>query len=270
MEENLVWKTELPGGSPASPVLVGDRLFVLSDPALLLCLDASSGKVLWQRGHTAAALGDAAVAEAGDAAPTHNPDGNAGSAASTPVCDGRFVYAMFANGIVSAHGLDGKRRWVRFIEKPKTTFGHASSPVLAGGRLIVQFRDLVALDAGTGKDAWRAGLPVTHASPAVTRVGDVDLLVHPSGSILRARDGHVVAQGLFQLRQSSPVVDGQVIYANEKGKLKALRLPDSVGETLDVKLLWDVPVPRGQYQIASPVVHDGCIYTISLNGSGSR
>jgi hypothetical protein len=52
-KKNVLWKTELPGGSPASPILVGDRVFVLSDPVVLLCVQAADGKVLWKRGHTA-------------------------------------------------------------------------------------------------------------------------------------------------------------------------------------------------------------------------
>lgn len=51
-EKGVVWKTPLPGSSYSSPVLVGKRLFVASDPAELLCIDADSGKVLWQRSHS--------------------------------------------------------------------------------------------------------------------------------------------------------------------------------------------------------------------------
>jgi len=245
---------------------VKDRLFVLSDPADLLCVNASDGKILWKRGHTAAELGDGEGAQAGNAGGEHNPDGSAGGAASTPVSDGRNVFVMFANGIVSCHDLDGKRKWVRFIEKPKTGFGHACSPSLIGGKVIVQFQDVVALEAGTGKEAWRVKLRASHASAVATRVGEEDLIVHPSGSILRAADGKVLAENLFRLDQSSPVVHEGVIYAHENGKLKAFSLPPKAGEKLDVRSLWEVDSPRGQYQIASPVVHDGLVYGISLNG----
>ncbi len=263
-KKNVVWKTELPGASPASPILVRDRLVVASDPAALLCVQAADGKVLWRRGHTAGDLGGAA-AGAGDVS-NHNPDGDAGSAASTPASDGRHVFAMFGNGVVSAHDLDGQRQWVRFIERPRTGYGHASSPALAGGKVIVQFVDVVALEAGTGNEAWRVKLPATHASPVATRVGDVDVIVHPAGSILRASDGKALAEGLFRLDQSSPVVHEGVIYAHENGTLKAFALPARADETLRVKPLWETAAPRGQYQIASPVLHDGCVYGVSLNG----
>ena len=266
LEDNVIWKTELPGGSPASPVLIGQRLFVVSDPALLLCVSATDGEELWRRSHAANAIGGEEGVKAGRDNPTHNPDGHAGSAASTPISDGRNVFTMFANGIASAHDFEGNRKWVRFIEKPETGFGHATSPALAGGILTVQFRNLYALDAETGKELWRLEIPILYTSPVITRVGKTYVRVHPSGSILRLQDGKVLADGLFRLTQSSPVVYDRVVYANENGVLKALELPANEAERIDVKSLWETQVPRGQYQIASPVVHDGCVYTVSLNG----
>lgn len=46
--KNLVWKTRLPGWSLADPVVVGDRIFAVGEPDWLTCVDAHSGKVLWQ------------------------------------------------------------------------------------------------------------------------------------------------------------------------------------------------------------------------------
>jgi outer membrane protein assembly factor BamB len=46
---NVLWKTKLPGRSQGSPILVGKRLFVVSDPAELLCVDADNGAILWRR-----------------------------------------------------------------------------------------------------------------------------------------------------------------------------------------------------------------------------
>ncbi|MFB3891474.1 MAG: hypothetical protein ACE15C_05560 [Phycisphaerae bacterium] len=47
--KNILWKTKLPCYSWATPVIVGDRLFTLSEPYDLICLDKNSGKVLWIR-----------------------------------------------------------------------------------------------------------------------------------------------------------------------------------------------------------------------------
>ncbi len=63
--ENLKWKTELPGAGVSSPIIVGDRVFVTcysgygldrQNPGEisnlkrhLVCVDRSSGKILWQK-----------------------------------------------------------------------------------------------------------------------------------------------------------------------------------------------------------------------------
>ncbi len=45
--KNIRWMTELPARSTSTPILVGDRIFVMAEPDELLCLDKNSGKVLW-------------------------------------------------------------------------------------------------------------------------------------------------------------------------------------------------------------------------------
>ena len=47
--ENVIWKTPLPAGSNASPILVGDRIFVCSETSTLVCLSAKDGAILWSR-----------------------------------------------------------------------------------------------------------------------------------------------------------------------------------------------------------------------------
>jgi outer membrane protein assembly factor BamB len=51
--ENIRWRTGLPNWSNSSPIVVGGKVFVMSEPVeyapVLLCLDADSGTILWQR-----------------------------------------------------------------------------------------------------------------------------------------------------------------------------------------------------------------------------
>src|SRR3954449_6400051 len=49
---NVVWKAELPGSGHASPIIYGDRVFTVtasteSQDRLLLCLERTSGRLLW-------------------------------------------------------------------------------------------------------------------------------------------------------------------------------------------------------------------------------
>src|SRR5215475_12754963 len=47
--KNVVWCTPMPGYGVSHPVILGQRLFVCSEPATLLCLDTSNGKIHWEK-----------------------------------------------------------------------------------------------------------------------------------------------------------------------------------------------------------------------------
>ena len=88
--KNIAWKTPIPGVGHASPIVWGDRVFVVSAEEnadghgakrLLLCIDRRSGKILWRR----------CVLEA----PLEKKHRLNSYASSTPVTDGRLVYTVF-------------------------------------------------------------------------------------------------------------------------------------------------------------------------------
>jgi outer membrane protein assembly factor BamB len=45
--KNILWMTELPHRSNATPIVVGPRIFVMAEPDELLCIDKETGKILW-------------------------------------------------------------------------------------------------------------------------------------------------------------------------------------------------------------------------------
>jgi outer membrane protein assembly factor BamB len=45
--KNIRWMTPLPARSTSTPILVGDRIFVMAEPDELLCIDKNDGKILW-------------------------------------------------------------------------------------------------------------------------------------------------------------------------------------------------------------------------------
>jgi outer membrane protein assembly factor BamB len=189
----------------------------------------------------------------------------AGNTAATPVSDGKHVAAVFGNGIVAVYTPEGKRLWGRFVESPRIGFGHSASPLLLQGKLIVHFKDLVALDVATGKEVWRVALPAAHASPVATRLGEEDVVISPAGSVVRARDGKVLARGEFRASQSSPVLHGDTIYLFER-RLEAHKLSGGAGGEVSVTPLWSRPGPREMHHLPSPVVHEGLLYGVSTGG----
>src|ERR1041385_4134729 len=103
---NVLWKTELPGAGHASPIVFGDKVFTVSAVAqteerLLLCLDAASGKILWQQPVIRSPL------EKKHSLNSH--------ASSTPACDGNRVFVAFldvSEMVVAAYDLNGKQEWL--------------------------------------------------------------------------------------------------------------------------------------------------------------
>jgi len=186
--------------------------------------------------------------------------GGAGNTAATPATDGERVFVTFGTGIVAAFDLDGQRLWVRHVEVSQAGWGHSASPVIADGKLIVHFPDLIALDRNTGQELWRAKAPARQGTPAVAKLGDDDVVVTPSGAIVAAGDGRILAEKLFDMPVASPIVHEGMIYAHGVGIVKAIRLPASADEPIDTKPVWEAKCGRDE-RLASAVWHDGLLYS---------
>jgi hypothetical protein len=256
-DKNVLWKVALPGPSYAAPIVVGERLFVVSDPAELLCVRRSDGKVLWRK-----ATGDLKAPRAQPGGRKGGSGRTAGNTAATPVSDGKHVAAVFGTGVVAVYTLEGERLWGKVLEAPRLNKGHSASPLLLDGKLIVHLNDLVALDVTTGKEAWRVALPAAHASPVAGRPGKEDVVVSPAGAVVRARDGKVLARGEFRSSDSSPVLAGDTICLSGRGAFKLAQTADG-----EVKLtsLWSGGGGR-EKRYPSSVAHDGLLYGVTTNG----
>jgi outer membrane protein assembly factor BamB len=164
-EENIVWKLKLPGAGSSSPVVWQDRVFLtcfsgygvpggekaeLADLRRhLLCIDRTTGKVLWQK-DVPAKLPES---------PYSKQNGEHGYSTSTPVTDGERVYVFFGRTGVLAYDFAGKEVWQAELGKYLNNFGSAASPILHKNLLIVnatvESSAVVALDKLTGKEVWR-------------------------------------------------------------------------------------------------------------------
>jgi outer membrane protein assembly factor BamB len=190
---------------------------------------------------------------------------SAGNSAATPVSDGKHVAVVLGNGVVAVYDQGGKRLWGRFVESPQLMFGHAASPLLLDGKVIVHFKDLVALDVATGKETWRVALTPAHASPVGTRLGKEDVVISPAGVVLRARDGKVLGRGEFRSTQSSPVVQGDTIYLFGR-TLEAHRLAQNDKGEVTFTALWSHNGAGEMHHLPSPVLHEGLLYGVTTAG----
>ena len=174
--ENVLWKQVVAGRGWSSPVVWGNQIFVTTvvtegkawvakkglyfggerykPPAgrhhwKVVCLNLDTGKVVWEKtAHSGIPKGSIHIKNS--------------YASETPITDGERVYAYFGNQGLYCYTMDGKQVWKKEWPAYKTRYGWglAASPVLHKGRLYIvndneEKSFLVALDAKTGKEAWR-------------------------------------------------------------------------------------------------------------------
>jgi len=152
-EKNIVWKTALPPGH-SSPSVTSDRVFISAienDHLYTFALDRANGKILWRR--------EAPRPRRQELQESNSP------VTATPVSDGRNVYVFFAEFGLLAYGPDGNELWRMPLGPFNNPFGHGSSPVLAGDKLLMPCDQddksfFLAVNKNTGKVIWRVERPL--------------------------------------------------------------------------------------------------------------
>ena len=119
---------------------------------VLVCVDRTSGKILWQQAAKAKLPEDPAQGFLAD----H------GYASSTPASDGERVYVFYGKSGALAYDLDGKLLWQTDLGDGSAPMGWGSgaSPLVYKDVVIfnagAESQALVALDGKTGKQVWKA------------------------------------------------------------------------------------------------------------------
>lgn len=186
-----------------------------------------------------------------------------GYSSPTPVSDGKFIYVLFGTGMAACYDLQGERKWCRFVGHPENQYGHSASPVLLDGVLFVHVDDMMALKKEAGEVIWSKPLPAGFGSPVAGRIGREDFLFLAKGLAVRAKDGEALKWRCPALEFASAVVcDGVAYYIQNGGG--AFRL--STDDSAVIEPLWKTS-PKKQRYYASPVVHDGLVYTVTEQGN---
>ncbi|HEX3146759.1 MAG TPA: PQQ-binding-like beta-propeller repeat protein [Gemmataceae bacterium] len=236
----VIWKIDV-GSGWAGVAVAGERLILfhrLGDDEVLDCRDPASGKVLWSAKYHARYVDDFRFDD--------------GPRATPLIADGR-VYTFGADGDLRAWNLtDGKAIWDRNVNKDynvaKGYFGSASSPILAGGKLILNVggkgASIVAFDPATGKEIWKAADdPVSYSSPIMARVGGAELVVFLTRSGLLGvtpDKGEVYLKHPFRPRAqasvsaAAPVVAGDRIFLTTAYSTGAILLNLNKGKLEEV------------------------------------
>jgi outer membrane protein assembly factor BamB len=298
--KNVRWKVSIPGKGSATPVVWGDRIYVLTAvpgekrasapsaaPAVgtgggrppntppdavqkftVLALRRSDGKVLWER----------VVREELPHEGTH-PTGTWASASA--VTDGDLVFAHFGSRGLYALDANGKVVWEKDLGdmKVKLAFGEGSSPALDGDRLFVQWDHegdsfVVALDRKTGKELWRQKRDerTSWATPLVVEHGGRTQVVTSATNRVRSYDaatGDLLWEtpGMTQNAIPTPVhADGLVILTSgfRGNALLAVKLAEARGDlAASPAVAWKLD--RDTPYVPSPLLYGNELYFLKGN-----
>jgi outer membrane protein assembly factor BamB len=194
-----------------------------------------------------------------------------GYAGMAPVSDGKFVYAWYATGITVCYDLNGNRKWIHLDNDGAIReHGVATSPALVGGKLIVHMNETLGLDAATGAVAWRLPRYFYQGSLTGFTLGNVPLFLEPNGGVHQASDGKALHTVKSDAAIPTPVLKDGVVYFG----VDSLKLPATAAEPFTMApfkpaakvSLLDFPHFYFICGTASPLVHDGLLYSVDIDG----
>lgn len=257
-DKNILWKAAVEIGGYSSPIVVGDKVFVTAEMGSLLCLDIADGKILWKK--------DLFSKDSRDIPPELSKElmrgcgGESKQSTPTPTSNGELVFYINAMGLSACYDLQGNQKWIRIVETAEDEDHFTSSPAFVGDRIILTWGCLLALNAKDGRTLWKAkDAKPTYGTPVVAKIGGEAVVVTPAGDIVRVADGEVLCSNLFESPNTTPLVEGNVLYVID-AKSKAMELPAKAEKGMRLRELWKTSL-TGTF-MASPVYKNGLIYTI--------
>ena len=154
----LLWQADDLGDGYSTPVVVGTRIYFLSntgmDNEFVQARSTVDGKVIWTT----------RVGNVGN--PNQNPPYP--KARSTPTIDGNYLYAFGSDGDIACLELKtGKIRWTKNVRKEFAgqpgEWAYAESPLVDGDLVVVTpggpEATMVALNKKTGALVWKSAIP---------------------------------------------------------------------------------------------------------------
>jgi len=296
-DRNIKWKVAIEGKGNASPIVWGDKVFLLTaintgrvDPSLpkpedqpkrvfgikhpntfykfeVRCLDRNTGKEIWKQ-------------TASEHVPHEGTHNDADFASASPTTDGKRLYCWFGSAGLFCYDFDGKKLWNRDLGKAYVgaSLGEGCSPVVHKGRVVI-VRDharqstIEVLDATTGDTLWKKDRdePNAWATPRVIEHSGKTQVITAASKMVRSYDlgtGDIIWQckGLTGNVTPCPVVEGDVVYCMSGYQgYSLLALPlDSEGDISGSdSIIWSID--KGTPYVPSPVLYDGLLYFTQSN-----
>jgi outer membrane protein assembly factor BamB len=236
---NILWKAPVQKKGYNSPVINGRNVFLTGadDSAReLYCYDINSGELKWK-------LAATGIAGSPSSMPRVNED--TGLAASTVATNGNQVCAIFATGDIICADMDGNRLWAKNLGVPDNHYGFASSLLIYGNIVIVQYDNdssprVMALSLANGNTVWTKNRTekATWASPMIAYIDNKPQLIvmgNPAITAYNPANGEQIWKVdcmSGEVGASACASDGIVFGASENAKMVAIQASDG-------QLLWE-------------------------------
>jgi len=300
--KNIKWKYELPGSGDSSPIIWGDKIFFLTAiPAAveeedivspeplqraqrggqrrqrtgrvaivnhkfdLVCVDRTTGKLLWQK-------------TAVEATPHEGHHADSGFASYSPVTDGQKIWASFGSRGTHCFDMNGKKLWSKDLGQMRirNTFGEGSSCNLAGDAVIVTMDHegdsfIYALNKDDGEILWKKARDEggTWATPIPVEVNGKLQVVANAQNFIRSYDvatGDLMWQCSGQVSNviPTPVLGNGMIYCTSGyrgASLQAIKLGNRGDLSGTDAVAWHVR--EACPYVASPLIYENKIYVTS-------
>ena len=297
--ENVKWKVAIPGRGSGSPIISGNKVFVVSAvqteqgakdarskaqrpqqqsgrgrrrgssiPLVemdfkLFCFDRSNGEKLWEQ-------------TAITATPHEGTHSSNGFASASPCTDGHNVYASFGSRGLYCYTMDGELVWKRndFGEmNTRGSFGEGSSPLLFEDKLILPWdhegpSSTYVLNKKTGETVWKTDRdePTNWATPIVVSNGEQKQVVVTGQNKVRAYElesGEEIwsCGGQTERPCATPVAIGDLVIvgSGHRGSYMAAFKLDGKGDIAGSDKV-AWSIAKDTPDIASPVLSSGRLY----------
>ena len=299
---NIRWKVEIPGRGAASPIVWGDKIFLLTavpvdDPVsaaapaaagqgrrrrgrgpraipmhrfIIMAIARETGEVVWER----------VAREAVPHEAHQTPNGT--YASGSAVTDGEHLFAFFGSWGLFAYDMDGNPLWEVDLgtRLMRSEFGEGTTPALHGDTLVVTWDHIggqsfiVALDKRTGAERWRANRDEidTWATPLIVEHEGRPQVITPAMERVYSYDletGEIVWQsrGTTMNAIPSPVHADGIVYVMSGfrgNNLQAIRLAAARGDIAGTDaIVWQLD--RDTPYVPSPLLYDDALYVIKSN-----
>jgi outer membrane protein assembly factor BamB len=279
---NIRWRTAIPGKGFSTPIVWDKYVFVTTAipkegvpestmmPYIfkVIALSRADGRILWEK-----TVADEEVEDRIHQTASH--------VSSSPVTDGKYLYAYFGSRGLFCLDFKGSIIWKRDFGQmqKRSNFGEGSSPALYGNKIVVQWdhegqSEIFCVDKRTGKDLWKKDRdePSSWSTPLILEYnGKVQVITTASNKVrsYNLDNGDIIweCSGLTGNVIPDAVFGDGILYVMSgfRGNaLLAIRIADAIGDISGSKaIVWSTNLNTPY--VPSPLLVNKRLYFLRQN-----